>query len=137
MIKKNIILMAVLILALIGFFAIYFTSPFDDEDEYKDGMQIPSEACLEMSKISFLYKAGCVPCEKMRPIIESIEEENNLSVKYYNILVPEENNELQELGLLEYLVEERAPVLIVDCRAYFGVKSESEYQRLILGVEGQ
>lgn len=136
MIKKNIILMAVLILALIGFFAIYFTSPFDNENEYKDGMQIPSEACFEMSEISFLYKAGCVPCEKMRPIMESIEKENNLNINYYNILVPEEKNELLELDLLEYLVEERAPVLIVDCKAYFGVKSESEYQRLILGMEG-
>jgi len=136
MIKKNIVLMTVLILGLIGFFAIYFTSPFDDEIEYKDGMQIPNEACLEIGKISFLYKAGCIPCGKMMPIIKGIEEENNLSVTYFNILVPEENNELQELGLLEYLVEERAPVLIVDCRAYFSVKSESEYQRLILGVEG-
>jgi len=136
MIKKNLVLMTVLSLALIGFFLVYFISPFDNENEYIDGMKISSKACLETGKISFLYKAGCIPCGKMMPIIKGIEEENNLSVTYFNILVPEENNELQELGLLEYLVEERAPVLIVDCRAYFSVKSESEYQRLILGVEG-
>ena len=91
---------------------------------------------MGIGKISFLYKAGCVPCGKMLPIMESIERENNLSVTYYNILVPEEKNDLLELDLLEYLEPERAPVLIVECRAYFGVKSESEYQRLILGWEG-
>jgi hypothetical protein len=136
MIKKNLVLMTVLSLALIGIFIVYFVSPFDNEGEYKDGMKISSKACLDMSKISFLYKAGCVPCGKMLPIMESIENENNLSVTYYNILVPEEKNELLELDLLEYLEPERAPVLIVNCRAYFGVKSESKYQRLILGGEG-
>ena len=136
MIKKNLVLMVLLSLALIGLFIVYFVSPFGNENEYKDGMQIPSEACLELNKISFLYKAGCVPCGKMLPIMESIEKENNLNITYYNILVPREKNELLELGLLGYLVEERAPVLIVNCRAYFGVKSESSYQSLILGGGG-
>jgi hypothetical protein len=135
MIKKNLVLMTVLSLTLIGFFLVYFVSPFDNENEYIDGMKISSKACLETGKISFLYKAGCIPCGKMLPIMESIEEENNLSVTYYNILVPDEKNELLELDLLEYLEPERAPVLIVNCRAYFGVKSESEYQRLIIGGE--
>lgn len=134
--KKNLILMTVFALALIGFFLLYFISPFDNEIEYKDGMEIPREAATKIGKVAFLYKEGCVPCGKMLPIMKRIEKENNLSVTYYNILVPDKNNELLELNLLDYLDPERAPVLIVNCRAYFGVKSESEYQSIILGGEG-
>lgn len=133
--KLNKILIVVLVLALIGFFLIYFISPFDGGIEYEDGIEIPTEACKEISDVAFLYKAGCVPCEEMLPIVEDIEEENNLNVTYYNIIVPEQKNELSDLGLLCYIEPDRAPVLIVNCKAYFGVKSENEYKQLILGEE--
>ena len=63
-------------------------------------------------------------------ILKDIEKKNNLNFTYYDILIPEDKEELiSELKL----IPRKAPTVIVDCKVYVGPRSELEYKNYILG----
>jgi thiol-disulfide isomerase/thioredoxin len=95
-----------------------------------DGMVISNETCEKLNRVIVIHKTGCIECNKVMPILKEIEKENDLSFTYYDILLPEDKNELiSELNL----IPRKAPTVIVDCKVYVGPRSELEYKNYILG----
>lgn len=134
-----------LVFALVGVFLFYFffflegqtgmtglLSPDQSTDLIllDDGMVLPDKTCEKLNGVTVIHKTGCIECKKVIPIIKEIEKENDLSFTYYDILIPEDNNKLiSELGI----IPKRAPVVIVDCKVYVGLRSKSDYEDYILG----
>ncbi len=134
--------MLALIFALIGFFLFYFIFFLEGWKTgmtgfastglafLDNGMVISNETCEKLSRVIVIHKAGCIECNKVMPILKEIEKKNNLNFTYYDILIPEDKEELfSELRL----IPRKAPTVIVDCNVYVGPRSELEYKNYILG----
>jgi len=126
-----------LVLVLIGFSGImlhysglfYSTFPFEEGDiiTLEEGMVIPNETCEKLNRVTIIHKTGCTECQRVMPILEKIEEDNNLNFTYYDMLNPEDMVKLSELKL----TLKKAPIIIIDCKVY-GPRSEFEYKNYIL-----
>jgi thiol-disulfide isomerase/thioredoxin len=97
----------------------------------KDGDTINDDICIVRgikNKILVFHETGCGACAIAIPRLKEIENELNMTFEYIDLATKEGVNKVQELKIAPYAV----PTIIVNCKAYTGVRSKDEYKQIIL-----
>lgn len=134
--KKTILPLIVLVLAV----SMCVSPPEDPTGNVVHGtfmigetMDLPNYMCEDhdlRGKVVVIHQTGCWACEKVVPILEEIEQENNMTFEYVNLNV--DPTRIYELNIQPFYV----PTVIIDCTAYVSRNSvwdKEKYETIIKG----
>jgi thiol-disulfide isomerase/thioredoxin len=102
------------------------TSYFDDYVIKKDG-NLPILECnvRKLSgKVLVFHAAHCGACKIAVPILQELEQELNMTFKYYDLDVEEDAAAVRELKLVPYYT----PTVIINCKVLIGAKEKGIYK---------
>ncbi len=119
-----------IIIALIIFILFYLNYPKEETGLIilSDGEILPNNICnLINNQIIVIDRTGCSACAVAVPRLKELENELNINIKYYDMAIEEERNELLSMNFTTNYV----PALVVNCKAYIGVRSKEEFKDII------
>lgn len=120
------LIIGIAIVALVIWFA-NIPSEHPGEITLKDGITLPQDICSQLQKVTVIHQAGCSACAIALPRLRELEQELNMSFKYYDLAISNEKDAVLAMGLIPQAV----PTVIINCKVYVGVKSKDEYRSLI------
>lgn len=136
---KNFLLLIIYILLLAG---LPFCSPGDDKnDQTRDAAQSsisdtaknrkPSYD-IEKGVINFFCGRGCIPCDKVTPVVKAIAEKYKFRHVTYEVWYDDGNRELLlKMAKERNTVVSGVPVVIIENDVYMGVEKITRLEELI------
>jgi len=109
------------------------TDSTDTEITIPEEMEIPAAVCKVKgidNRVIAIYRHGCPACDIAIPILEKLEEELQEDFEFIDLADPAGSARIDELKIIPSYI----PTVIIDCKAYIGVKSEEEYRELIEAI---
>jgi thiol-disulfide isomerase/thioredoxin len=131
--KKPLIILGIIIVLAIAFFIlaknpgiIYAIFNINQDIALKDGMTLSDPYFSD--KIIIIHSPSCPHCLVVVPILEQIEQENNLTFYYYDVTKKADVDKITNLGLVVQYV----PDVIIYGKVYVGERTKEQYEQAIL-----
>lgn len=94
-----------------------------------DGTIVDPDECIKrgLDSVIVFHSEGCSACAMAVPILEELAGEMDIEFEFIKLSANRER--VFELGLMPTHI----PTVLVNCKAYVGVKTKEEYMMLIEG----